>query len=569
MRSKPPMQEVSLQQSRESLAREQVGRTNVGRGTALALVVQFLLVVGAVPIYELVYDRGQPEATDRLSGRLSRLADALWPPSGPPDIATSLVSRVVTWNRALITELERFEDEAEDLSRLGLKLRPPTQYLMARLGAGTEQAYVGRSGWLFYRKDLDFLTGADLLDPSQLARRRGDLAAGPQPDPRPAIRHLNAQLDARGIRLVLMPTPVKPTLHPERFARGFEGREDPLRPDSYRALFEELEREGVLVFDAAAALSEAKRYTGESYLKTDTHWRPEAMERVAARLGDFLTRHVDLPPLPPAGFVGEPVEVANVGDVARMLDLPGWQDRYPAERVRLRQIRTAGNARWRPNPSSDVLLLGDSFSNIYSLAEMGWGESAGLAEQLSFVMQRPLDRIVQNADGAFATRELLARELSRGRDRLAGKRVVIFQFAERELATGDWKRLELGLSESAPGRFFVPVAGETVLVSGTILEIAPIPRPGTVPYADHIAAVHLVDLSSDRAGVAGRQAVVYVWGMRDHVLQEAARFRAGDSISLRLRPWADVASDYDGIKRTELSNDDVQLEEPAWGEVVD
>jgi alginate O-acetyltransferase complex protein AlgJ len=252
-----------------------------------------------------------------------------------------------------------------------------------------------------------------------------------------------------------------------------------------------------------------------------------------------------------------------------MLDLPGEQSRYPAERVRLRQIRTADHRLWRPSRSADVLLLGDSFSNIYSLAEMKWGESSGLAEQLSYLMQRPIDRMVQNADGAFATREQLGRELASGRDRLAGKRLVIFQFAERELAVGDWKLVDLSLGEAAPGRFFVPDAGDEVVVSGTIREIAPIPRPGTVPYADHITAMHLVDLASERAGVSGKQAVVYIWGMRDHVLQDAATLRVGDTISVLLRPWADVANQYDGINRTELENEIVQLEEPTWGEVID
>jgi alginate O-acetyltransferase complex protein AlgJ len=70
---------------------------------------------------------------------------------------------------------------------------------------------------------------------------------------------------------------------------------------------------------------------------------------------------------------------------------------------------------------------------------MGWGEAAGLGEQLSFALQRPIDRIIQNDQGAHATRGLLAREP----DRLDGKRVVIWQFAARELAFGDWKVIEM------------------------------------------------------------------------------------------------------------------------------
>ena len=537
------MPETTLQQTREEIARQEVGQTTVGRGTAWVLVAQFLLVVGAVPLSEILYNN--------FANNLSRLALAVLPPAGNHD-SGPFTSWFVSRNRAIIRELEQFEDAVEDASLFGRSLRPPTQYLLAGLGAGNEQAYIGRTPWLFYRQSLDYLTGPAI-----------------QPHVLPAIVHLKEQLDARGIQLIVMPTPDKPSVHPEYFTGRFEGREGPLRPESFAAFVRELEVRGVLLFDAAPLLLEAKRDTGKpQYLTTDTHWRPEAEELVAARLRDFLARHVHLPAAPPAGYVSEPGEVTNLGDIARMLDLPEWQGRYSAERVQLRQIRTADDALWRPSPSADILLLGDSFSNIYSLAEMGWGESAGLAEQLSFLLQRPVDAILQNADGAFATRELLARELASGRDRLAGKRLVIFQFAERELAVGDWKLVELGLGEAAPGRFFVPEAGDEVIVTGIIREIAPIPRPGTVPYADHITALHLVDLSSEREGMSGGEALVYVWGMRHHVLQEAAQFRTGNRITVELRPWADVANQYDGISRTELENEDVQFEEPTWGEVL-
>ena len=44
----------------------------------------------------------------------------------------------------------------------------------------------------------------------------------------------------------------------------------------------------------------------------------------------------------------------------------------------------------------------------------------------------------------FATRAMLQRTP----ERLEGKRVVVYQFAERELAFGDWKMI--GLPESRP-----------------------------------------------------------------------------------------------------------------------
>ena len=119
-----------------------------------------------------------------------------------------------------------------------------------------------------------------------------------------------------------------------------------------------------------------------------------------------------------------------------MLDLPEGQTRYPPETVTVRRVVQADGTVWRSSPSADVLLLGDSFSNIYALSSLGWGDGAGLAEQLSYELQRPLDRITQNDEGANATRVALRRA---GAARLAGKRVVIYQFAARELAFGDWR----------------------------------------------------------------------------------------------------------------------------------
>jgi hypothetical protein len=73
---------------------------------------------------------------------------------------------------------------------------------------------------------------------------------------------------------------------------------------------------------------------------------------------------------------------------------------------------------------------------------MGWGAAGGLGPQLSVALGRGVDVLAQNDSGAFATREALARELAAGEDRLAGKTVVIWEFAARELSVGDWKPVD-------------------------------------------------------------------------------------------------------------------------------
>ena len=73
-----------------------------------------------------------------------------------------------------------------------------------------------------------------------------------------------------------------------------------------------------------------------------------------------------------------------------------------------------------------MLLLGDSFSAVYSQAELGWGTGAGLAERLSWHLGLPVDRIVRNAGGATAAREALAAALAAEPGRLDGVRVVVW-----------------------------------------------------------------------------------------------------------------------------------------------
>ena len=133
----------------------------------------------------------------------------------------------------------------------------------------------------------------------------------------------------------------------------------------------------------------------------------------------------------------------NIGDIATMLHLPAGQQLFTNEPVTTQRILTFEGRPWKSDPDAQVLLLGDSFANIYSVDRLGWGAGAGLAEQLSYHLQQPVDKIALDAGGAHASRQALARELASGKDRLAGKKIVVYQFAMRELAFGDWKLIPL------------------------------------------------------------------------------------------------------------------------------
>jgi alginate O-acetyltransferase complex protein AlgJ len=51
----------------------------------------------------------------------------------------------------------------------------------------------------------------------------------------------------------------------------------------------------------------------------------------------------------------------------------------------------------------------------------------------------------------------------------------------------------LKLDSSAPATFVTPKSGEQVEITGTVEAVSSVPRPGSVPYQDHITAVHVSD----------------------------------------------------------------------------
>lgn len=427
---------------REVVALIEIEHTIVSALVVRLLMAFFLTAIAVVPVAEVAVARVHAEesiavAWAHLSNVPGEVRSYLAQAAG-----SSAWQRLVSTNRIALTGLSGFELALENESFIARTLRPPAQLLMTGwLGAGNERVYPGHDGWVFYRQDVEYITGRGFLDPAQIRQRIAEAPEWtnpPEPDPRQAILQFKRDLDARGITLVVMPAPLKPGVHPEMLSRRYSDVTGILHNPSYRAFVEDLERNGVLVFDPSHALA-AGRGSGPQYLATDTHWRPETMESVAGLAADFVLAHAALPVTADPGYRIERVEVGSHGDIARMLDLPDAAALFPPEAVWLRRVLLPDGSAWRSTREADVLLLGDSFSNIYSLESMGWGTSAGFAEQLSYSLRRPVDRLTQNDQGSFATRAVLQREPGR----LDGKRVVIYQFAARELADGDWKVLPI------------------------------------------------------------------------------------------------------------------------------
>ncbi len=522
------------------------------RQCALVLITFFLLSAGMVPVVQLVLDAHR--VSSQQGNQMAHCPDwiSLIDPinDSPAQSDPGLFRQIGNWSERILEQIHHIEHSLEERSFL----RPIMLHLLLplyhRLGLGGENVLIGRNGWLYYRPDVAYLTD-----------RSSNLAESIE-----TIVDFHRQLAARGISLVVAPTPVKPSIEPGFLWNRYVSRNQPLLPPVYADWLQALRNRDIRIFDAHPVLMKLKNRTHESgYLKTDTHWTPRAMEAVASALADEIRPDSDTGALGPDR---QEHTISARGDIAVMLN-PGVASTFPPETVSINAVTIPGQGPWRESPSADILLMGDSFSNIYSLEAMGWGGSAGFAEQLSYYLKQPLDRIVQNDAGAIAGRRMLRQELARGKDRLAEKKLVIWQFAVRELAFGDWQPIELKLDESETDRsFIVPEPGEVWTVSGIVESVSSIPLPGSVPYSDHIASVHLSDIRSGNPSLNYGQALVYIHSMKNNQWTSAARLRPGDRVCMQLRSWSDVADQLGGINRSEPEQDDLLLAEPCWGELI-
>jgi alginate O-acetyltransferase complex protein AlgJ len=403
--------------------------TDVTRAVAWLLTLLFVATLFGVPLSQAYLERRE--------GEESSLAE--------------LFKRAPT-----AENLRQLEKGIEDASYAKAWIQPRAQLWLTRLGrVGNKLAVVGHDGWLYFTPGVLHVAGPGFLDRAgQQSREKEALDAGQEAlhaDPLKAIIAFHKALARRGARLLLLPMPDKAALEPG----PLYGRPGPSTLSAhnidYERFLEQLRRAGVSVFDARRSAPE--RRTEPLYLVQDTHFGPGFMEQIARDLARTVGALGVLPQLaqpPVLHAVEQPA--SRVGDLVDMLKLPDEQQLFQPQSVVVHQVQDERGVEWEPDPAADVLLMGDSFTNIFSLEGMGWGSAAGLGPHLALALRRPIDVIARNDSGAFATRQELSRELEAGQDRLAGKRVVIWEFASRELSVGDWKPLEFPIPPAAEAR---------------------------------------------------------------------------------------------------------------------
>ncbi|MBW2735001.1 MAG: hypothetical protein JRH20_21685 [Deltaproteobacteria bacterium] len=391
-------------------------------GLHKALIFCFLAIIFSVPLSQAVFDWRSPDEDK--------------------PVALTLFDHAPTERH-----LREYEDRLEKASFYQQQLRPVFQlYRYLALREMGDKAVRGLDGWTFYRPGLDYLVQpywrkhtAQLGDNQVLLSQR----SVQQGDPVATIADFAAQLKKRGVELLVVPMPGKASIYPDKLVEG-------LKPaialtGHTRRLARELRQKGVMVFEMQRAFVEArsKKNCPQLYMRSDTHWTGHGVKLGAEKLAAWVKARPwfsSLKKMP--RYTRKEVQVERRGDIPRMTRVPQLEKLFPADKVTAFRVfhKESGEPYEEPEEFKDapILLLGDSFARVF---ETDAPEAAGVVSNLAYELQQPLLSIVNDGGASTLVRQELSREIAM----LAGKKLVIWLFVERDVRFGlkGWKKFQL------------------------------------------------------------------------------------------------------------------------------
>ena len=396
--------------------------------------------------------------------------------------------------------LRAFENKIDDESAIVLALRPKYQLAVWNLFSDPgEKVVLGAAGncigkscgreeakpedkWLFYRQDVEFL-----VQPSPL-----DVRSAKLDNPVKAIEKFRDQLKAKGVELLVVITPGKPSIYTERLTgrdSRVAGAENAAGFQSHgKKILDSLTRAGFNTVDLYTPLLAAKSrdsVEGALYLNDDTHWTPRGAELAADVIAKKVREMVDAGIVKFRGtddvrYIVSDSIADRMGDVGEMSGLNKFNvfkvqqvtghvvsqqnikertEKLPVDSTCVEAAKsacqkndscfTAQSALCERDTvlydttvtpfkddfrKSEILILGDSFSRIYQTDSP---VNAGWIAHFAKNMNRSVASIVSDGGASTLVREKLARKASV----LKGKKLLIWEFVERDLRFGaeGWK----------------------------------------------------------------------------------------------------------------------------------
>lgn len=312
--------------------------------------------------------------------------------------------------------------------------------------AGEAMTVRGRNNWLFLRKELRHLGVGRFWGVEAVRASRATRAE--RRDPLPVILDVHNQLDALGIRLLLVPVPPKAVVYPVKLWDDVRVASNSVpRLDCHHQAFYALLREhGVEVVDLFPELAEPRDGNPRMYCRSDTHWSGQACVVAARRIAAMLKEAPWYAATDHTPSQTEEQTVRITGDLGRALP-----DGDPArtESLPLRVVSGGDGKPLDSDPHSPVLVMADSHGLVFHQGGDMHAHGAGFWDQLAHELQLRPSLIAVRGSGATPTRIRLYKRGQADPEFLSSKKVVIWLFAAREFTeTTGWAKLPVMRSRS-------------------------------------------------------------------------------------------------------------------------
>lgn len=316
---------------------------------------------------------------------------------------TSSAARLAT-----IAALDGFCPDDDSVEKFRSALEKKLKELPAEQNAWNE------SGFLWFRRDADYLLAGDIASQDSLH------------NPLPRLLELKQYLDSLNIQLLIVPVPVKEEIYPDLLIPGTPKGlcVDPRGRDFIRkALYA-----GLDVLDIYPALIAARNDDAApmyAYQRYDTHWAKSGLLAAMELLATHVTSYSWYASLPAdrSTFEARDTVVYRDGDLVEHLP-DGEKGKYAADTLPVLRVYKDG-VPYKGKSSSPILLMGDSFTGVFESVD---GRSGGPGSLLAFATGLDVEVLTSWGGGPGVRGRMFRAQKS-----LASKRLVIYMMTMRDL----------------------------------------------------------------------------------------------------------------------------------------
>ena len=320
----------------------------------------------------------------------------------PAALSFSSAAETSVVDGKLASTFEKHYDKGFVLKDFGTNAWAALEYGL--FGEGRPGVVIGQDDWLFTAEEFD------------PPRDAGQVADNWQ-----LVRGVQAELQHRGIDLVVLLLPSKARLYPEHLA---EQKPVALQQAMYQQSLEQMRRFGLQGPQLLQPLRDGKQQH-DVFLRTDTHWTPYGAAVVAKATAAYLREQKHWP----AGSLDYQTRIegseVHKGDLLTYLPLdPYFASMQPAaERLEKRKTEPQGEGGDLFGASApEIALVGTSYS-----ANPKWNFLGALREAL----QADLYNYAEDGHGPLVP---MLRLLAKGEEETQGLRLVLWELPERYLA---------------------------------------------------------------------------------------------------------------------------------------